>query len=51
VWTPVINAHRSYIEAMFAELDKRDGSVKAYLATHLQVGANVLAQLRCTLLE
>jgi protein-tyrosine phosphatase len=51
VWRPMMRADGEYLDAMFAEIDARYGSVEGYLATALRLPRDVPQRLRSMLLE
>jgi protein-tyrosine phosphatase len=51
VWRPMMRADGEYLDAMFAEIDARYGSVEDYLATALRLPRDVPQRLRSMLLE
>jgi protein-tyrosine phosphatase len=51
VWRPMMRADGDYLDAMFAEIDARYGSVEGYLAGALRLRADLPQRLRSLLLE
>lgn len=51
VWRPLLSAAPAYLDAMFAEIDRRHGSSEGYLRDELGIDASGVAAIRSNLLE
>lgn len=51
VWRPLLRADATYLNAMFAEIDRRHGSSEGYLNDELGIGPSDVAAIRANLLE
>ena len=51
VIAPLLAVEPEYLATMFAAIERRDGSVEAYLARHLDVDAGARADLRALLVD
>ena len=50
-WMPMMTADPSYLDAMFAEIERAHGSVESFLRTELGLSATDIQNLRKRLLE
>jgi protein-tyrosine phosphatase len=51
IWEPLMHAKKSYLEAMFSQLQDNHGSIEGYIAEQLEIGQDEIDQMRTHLLS